>query len=1196
MLLFRRCFTLVFAFFALQLSLFAQGTDLGTIRGAVTDPSGSSVANASVTLTDLATGAVHQTRTNDSGVYEATALRSGSYKVTVAAPGFSTLELSGIVLRPAEAVRADARLQVAQTNETVIVQAEAPAIQTDTPTISSTLNNQSLIATPRDSRDIYSFLYLNPNITQANTEGTFKFIGAQSYGASFSLDGQRSNGGIFGQPTSSQPSLEMIGELTVLSNNFSAEYAGIANVRVTTKRGGNQYNGSLFYNNKNSALAAWDLRDKIAQANFLPTPAQSSYATPYFNLNEFGGSFGGPVPKLRNTWFFMGYERRLQNSPVYLRNTTLPHPTLYTGDFSLLRDANKPLVPAGVNLTPEEIERNTVGGLGQRFITIPQRLLNPTTSALVNTYFPQVNAGAPINATNGRLVDYFQNMPGRIRRHLGSVRVDHDFSDNDRIYVVYNGQANTQANAAVVSPFPALGLTLNDRTNHTLSISETHLFTPGLINEVRGGFNSQPNFRRSNNTLREFLTNIGMNEADIAAYGDVITPSALDTFGHPAIHVSGFAALSNGGRNTYRPLDQYLLTFGDTLTWVKGRHTVKAGVDFVRNSALDGFTSGRNNPRGRLNYTGTGPDAWARFLIGLPANTVQYVNQFRPPMDVHNWEQGFFVLDDYRIHPRLTLNLGLRYEIITPFTEANDLMVNFDPNFQGPNGRKGRFVVPSEKTLQGLDPRFIAYGYTTADQIGVPRSLVKTDYNNFAPRLGLAWRLTDRSVLRGGYGFFYPTSAAQGIRDPLATNSFQVGLTKRSTADAPLSGWPRPFSGGALDIISGRAGGNWVPFDLQSPRIQQYNVTFERDLGWNTAVRVSYLGSRMSGLISGRDYNLLPPSDQPFGTTTGDGITPCNPDQGNCDLSAADRARQPFPELTDYLIGFGNLGHGRSHAFQVEGNRRFASGFMFNISYTLLDQKSTAPDTGNSSLGGTVYNQFRPESDYGTDAFTSRHRLVTYGQYELPYGRGRRFGRNTPAWADAVVGGWGLTWQGFAKSGTGFTPTWFCENCGPAYPGNVGAGSLDAVGGFYGGFRPTVVGDPVARGGGDRIWDPNAFGPPPMGAGLFDDANVAGRHLLTGPNTWGLNLGVRKVFQAGERIRAELGADINNLFNHPLKAPDNYDIGNLGTFTIRVNPQTLRPEINELRPNPDFGRLITSYQQEGIDSRRTVRLRLRVTF
>ncbi|MBI3473204.1 MAG: TonB-dependent receptor, partial [Candidatus Solibacter usitatus] len=820
--------------------------------------------------------------------------------------------------------------------------------------------------------------------------------------------------------------------------------------------------------------------------------------------------------------------------------------------------------------------------------------------------FPQVNPAAPINATNGRLVDYFSSLPGTIRRNLGTLRVDHDFSDNDKLYAVYNAQSNAQRSSAVVSPFVGLGLTLNERTNQTLSLSETHLHG-GLINEIRGGFNRQPTFRRSNQTLRDFLASIGFNAADIDAYGSVIGPSALDTYGHLAVNFgTGFRNFTNGGRNTFRPLDQNLMTFGDTLSWIKRRHALKFGADFVRNAAVDGFTSGRGNPRGLINYTGAGPDAFARFLMGLPANSVTFVNRFRPPMDVHNWEMGFLVQDEYKIHPRVTLNLGLRYELITPFIEANDLLINFDPNGTGNGGRKGRFVVPSRVTLDSLDSRIINYGVVTADQAGVGRGLVNVDRNNLAPRLGVAWRITDKMVLRGGYGMFYPTSAAQGIRDPLATNAFHQGLTKRNDPAGPLSPWPgathgfSPLTGGVLNNISGQPSVNAVPFDLQLPRFEQYNITFERELGWRTAARVSYLGTRMHGLISGRDLNMLAPSDKPWGTTTGDGVTACSPDDGDCDLSAADRARLPFPQLGDYLSTFGNVGRGLSDALQIEGNRRFHGGFMFSASYTLLDQKTSAPDTGNASLGGTVYNQFQPEVDYATDAFVSRHRFIAYGVYQVPAGRGRKYGSRMPALADAVAGGWELSWQMFAKSGYGVTPFWYCDNCGPFYPGNVASGFVDATGGFNGtSYRPVVKG-PGQVASGDRIFNPDAFAPPPVGADVFDNPNVAKRNLLHGPSATGVNLGIHKVFRIGERVKADLGADINNVFNHPLKLPNQDgafgDFGNVGSFTLGVNPKTLQPFVSDITRNPDFGRLITSYAQENVDSRRAVRLKLRLYF
>src|SRR2546423_15425019 len=258
-------------------------------------------------------------------------------------------EITNIVLNGSDVVTADAVVKVTSAQESIIVVMEAPAINTEDQTISQTLTDQAVLELPRDSRSVYSFLYLNPNISQAGTDGSFKFLGAQSYGGSFSLDGQRSNGGIFGEPTASQPSLEAVGEINVLSNDFSAEYAGIANIRVTTKRGDSSYHGSLFYNNSNSALATWKVQDKLGQFNFSPTPIQSKYPNPYFNITDVGASLGGPIPGLGKTWFFAAYERNWNVSPVSVTSNSLPHPTFWTGDFSLLTDDSlKPDVPSDV--------------------------------------------------------------------------------------------------------------------------------------------------------------------------------------------------------------------------------------------------------------------------------------------------------------------------------------------------------------------------------------------------------------------------------------------------------------------------------------------------------------------------------------------------------------------------------------------------------------------------------------------------------------------------------------------------------------------------------------------------------------------------------------------------------------------------------------------------------------------------------
>jgi Carboxypeptidase regulatory-like domain/TonB dependent receptor len=1209
--------------------LHGQGTDLGTVRGTVTDTSGAIIPAASVTVTDVLTGRDRVSQTNGDGYYEMFGLNPGTYKVTVTATGMSKTEITNVLIKGSDTVSANAVLKISSAQESIVVNVESAAIDTEDQTISQTLDNNAVINLPRDSRNVYSFLYLNPNITQADSDGNFKFIGAQSYGASFSLDGQRSNGGIFGQPTQSQPSLEAVGEINILTTDFSAEYAGIANIRVNTKRGGSSYHGSAFYNNKNAALAAWKLDDLNAKANFVPNATQSTYPNPYFNINDVGGSIGGPIPGLKKTWFFAAYERDWTIDQIKIQDIRAVHPALYTGDFSQLNDSAKPLVPASITLTPDEIANNTITDADgdMRFVTIPSRLLNPTVQALINNYFPKVGLTAPINPTNGRLVGGFHTiLPSRSVTDTGTLRIDHDFNQNDHVYGVYNVSSQPSATAAVAgssAEYTGLGLTQSERRNHTVSLSYTHAFSSNFINEVRGGFNRQELLLHSNTTLESFLSSIGFDASDIAAYGAAVGPGELSTFGHMAINFSNtFTTFNNGGRNTFRPLTQNLITFGDTLTWIKGKHAFRMGGDLVRNAAVDGFALNRGNPRGLVTYGGTGTNPFTAFLLGLPATSTSNVLQPRPPMDVRNWEHGYFIQDTWKINSRLTVNLGLRYELITPYTDKNDLIANFDPDFVDPTtGQQGRFVIPSDKTLKFLDTRIVDFGFAFANQYSLGRGTVRADKHNFAPRVGLAYRIGDKSVLRGGYGIYYPTSAAQGIRDPIATNPFNQGITKRSVAGNPLQGWPgngvdgiSPLSGGGVTAgFGGTPAVNLVPFDIRQPRIHQYNATFEREIGWGNAVRVSYLGSTMHGLIAGKDLNLIAPNDTPFGTNTVDdngepnGI--CDPvNNADCGLSNEDAARYRFPALGDFLLSYGNFGHAQSNAFQVNLEHKYTHGFLFNFSYTYLDQKSTALDTGNSSIGGIAYNPLTPDSDYGIDGYVSKHRVVAYGVVDLPVGRGRRYGASMSRWADFIVGGWQTSFNMFAKSGTGFTPFWICDDCNPIEPGNTGISSVDAVGDFNAepSYRPVVLSSDFNKHNGDQIFNPAAFGPPPVGSDVFSNSQIAKRNMLWGPGTWGLNLGVHKDFRATERLTLQFGADINNVFNHPLFSP-NADAGGgggsfalLGDFVIRVDPVTgkLLPidPAQDVTPNPDFGRLISSFTQEGIDSRRTVRLRLRITF
>jgi hypothetical protein len=1217
----------------------SQGTDLGTIRGTVTDPNGAAIVGATVRVTDVATSTSRDLTTNGEGNYEASNLKPGTYVVTVNQQGFNTTEIRDVVVRGGGIVRADAELKIG-VQATVDI-TSAPTIETEAATISTTLDSRQILEVPRDSRDIYQYLYLNPNITQAQGgNGEFKFIGAQSYGASFSVDGQRTNGGLFAEPTASQPSLESIGELTVLSNNFTAEYAGIANIRVNTKRGTKDYHGSLFYNNKNSALAAAQLDQKVAAAElFTPTVNNPVFPIPGFNLNETGGSFGGPVPFLNRekTFFFGSYERRWDLEPFQyasFSSPTLASQRVLNGDFSQLSDSRKPRVPASVLplLTATEIANNTVTTGGYtRFITIPQRLLNPVTTSIVQNFYPHSSLNSPVDI-NGRLTQFVQNLSGLTTRDLGTFRLDHTFSSKNSIYGVYNVSRTRAASGKIDGFYVPLGLRHIERDNNTLSLSFTHLFSSNKINEFRGGFNTQHEFLRNNQTVGQFLSGAGFDASDLAAYGAVVGTGVLDFFGQPGIVLGSsgstrYRQFPSTGRSSNRPRDQDAITFGDTLSWIFGRHSLKMGFDIVHNHGRDAFVQNRGSVDGLISYigavdanskavvnSGRGPDALTRFLLGLQPDRVSFVQSVRQILDVTNFEQGYYIQDEFKVSPRLTLNLGLRYELITPFVDKNNLMVNFDPTFVDPKtGRHGRFVVPTQDVISKVDPAIVAYGVVTADVAGVGRGLVNGDKSNFAPRLGFAFRINDKTVLRGGYGIFYPTSAAQGIRDALESSPFNQGRAKTNDPKNGLAllGFPgginghgiSPVTGGKLLAASTVPSANVIPFNLHQPRIHQFNITFERELGHDTGIRVSYLGTRMQRLIAGQDLNELPPSAVGFGTHGFDddgNIVICDPtgDSGiDCD-SSIDAARRPFPELGDFLASYGNIGKGKSDALQIQVTRRFTRGFSFDASYTLLDQKSNVGDAADSSLGDPLYNQFVVQNDFSRDSFVSRHRFTANVIYDLPFGHGRHFGGNSSGLVNGILGGWQVSTATFAKSGTGFTPWYDCGDCDPVWPGNIGSGFPDATAGFNDGtFRPRLIGNPTSGVSGDIMFNANAFAPPDVGAEVFNSG--VRRQILTGPGSWSMNLGIRKNFKLNERFTLNVGALFDNLFNHPLLSPVDLtdDFSRVGTINLEVDQTTgkLLP-ITSVDPNPSFGRLNRSFSQEGFDSRRSIRLTLRLTF
>jgi hypothetical protein len=457
------------------------------------------------------------------------------------------------------------------------------------------------------------------------------------------------------------------------------------------------------------------------------------------------------------------------------------------------------------------------------------------------------------------------------------------------------------------------------------------------------------------------------------------------------------------------------------------------GGAYVRHAVTDGFSLGVAGAVGSYIFSGarTG-NSFPDFLLGLPARSEEGINtRGLQPLDAHANDVALFVQDDWKVSSALTLFAGLRYELTGSFVERNNLLVNFNP-------ATASLVIPSAETESFLSAEARQLPRQLAGDVGVGPALVATDADNFAPRVGFAHRIgaDNRTVLRGGWGRFFPTSAAQGIRDALSRSPFRYAITRT----APQ--FDRAFSTGNASNRSLFAV-NGVDLALESPEAFQYNVTLERELLAATAVRVSFIGTQFRGLLVNRDINTVPPSTVPF--------DPDNPE---------DRQRLPYPSLDPYLNVVENSGSGFYRALQVEGRRRLSRGLAFGAVYTLASSESTAPDLGNSSLGVVQYAPYDVELDRGPDPNVVRHRFVIDASWQAR--------------------GWTVTALFQARSGQHLTP-FFRYGTDPIFPANTGK-AYDTNSSFDEAWRPDVVGDPSGRGERNEFFNLEAFRLPPPGA------------------------------------------------------------------------------------------------------------------
>jgi len=1100
----------------------AQST-LGTVRGTVTDPQGAAVRGAAVLVVDEATGVPRSIETDQEGRFEANNLRPGSYRVEVVTTSFKKFERTGLVVRTGGVAFVEAKLELGGVSETVTVSSDAVNnLVTESPAVSIAMDSQQLRDLPRNSRDMQDFLLLNPNVLGGSDD--IQFLGGRTYGVSYVQDGQASTNAIFGTVGNSAPGLDAIGEIQVLSNSYSAEYGGLAGVVVTTKRGGNSYNGSAFYDYNSDGLNALTYNQKQAGA-LRDDPNADTHA------HRWGASLGGPIAQ-NKTFFFANYEGSTQKEIYGGTRANVPTAAMRAGDFSaanfVIRDP----------LTGQPFPGNV----------IPAGRIDPTAQRMLNFYYPLPNVGT---LSSGMGV-YQQFVPETRDRHRADLRIDHEASKNDSLFLRASYQYRNPGSISFESGNALTNLGIRDTklTTATGVLGWTKILSPTMINEFRIGYNYDQREQQSHFLVAEANAAMGLETAPSLGPGQVGFPTLNFAGGSGATRPTNVA---DGGRNADRTVKQNSFTIANNLSWILGGHSLKLGGLFTRNAAVDGFGKGSNyHGQYRFNTARTG-NALGDMLLGYTRDAGDYIST-RGDLDGHSYDWALFAQDDWRVNDNLTVFLGVRWELVGNWSENNGALANFIPEGQGYH------VVPNQEILNLMPPGVIALGlYKFADQVGVDEHLLHTDKNNFSPRVGFAYRFGggQNTVLRGGFGLFHPTVAIQGLRDLMATNQFRYALSYTG------GGLAHAYSQGTTTIPLDFFGTDGVDPNIKAPDIYQYNLSLEQLLPGDLGLRVSYIGSTMRKLINNRDFNTIAPST--------DFWTQEDPDT----------SRLPFPLYGFYMDNTANRGEGQLHALQLELRRRWKGGLAANVAYTLAHSDGTVPDTGFASLGPVMFDKDDIEKDRGPDPSVVKHRLLANATWDIPFGKGRKHGANMAGWADALFGGWTVSTIFQARSGNNLTP--FFSSFYTTSPWNTGK-PLDGLGtSFCCAWRPDQVKDPNVGGSRDAFYDPTAYAQPAPGV-----LGNAKKGSLLGPGTWVVNFGIYKDIVTRGRLRLQLSAIMDNAFNHPQFYPFYGDaFSQVDSWVIDAEPD------NGSMANLGSGSIAN---QEGFSPGRVIRIGLRATF
>jgi hypothetical protein len=1025
--------------FLAAVSAWAQPT--ATILGHVTDPSGAVVTTANVTARNADTGLERSTMTSDTGDYELPLLPiTGTYTLSVSKGGFQTGEFSGIVLQVDQRARFDVVLKVGSVSEKVLVQATAAIVNTETGAMGTVIENKAIVDMPLNGRNFAQLATMLPNavVQTSGTAGStmVSVSGGRLSKTEFLLDGISINEQLF-DGVSIRPSVDAIQEFKMVTNSFSAEYGrGNAVMTATIKAGTNDLHGTVYEFLRNDKLDA--------RNTFLPSKA------PY-RQNQFGVATGGPIVKDKS-FVFLNYEgTRIRQGRVF--NPVVPTEAFRNGDFSSLsiqlRDPNTQLPLAGNRLPSNLIDQSTRYFLP--FMPLPTTAIGTSPRA------------APFASTVNQ----------------ANARFDQRLSAKNSLYV---RETYTRREDFNPGAYPDNGGFFQDNRTHNAVVSDTHIFNPSVINELRLGYT-----RFYNANINQGL---GTNHTAMAGIHG-FEQTSLNFPGFPQLSISGFQGVAG---NAFQPLinPSNMYEIVDNLNWIKGAHTFKFGVD-LRDYRFTSTNSA--NSRGSFSFTGayTG-NAFADFLTGFPFSGARSFprNQFGE----YDRRYHFYVQDDWKIGPRLTLNLGLRYEQNRPPFYVNYQAARFDfvtNKIQVQRMPGGDINLTTQQVAQFAAPVF-GDVFQRPEDAGLPNNLIFPDNRDWAPRLGLAWRPFggNKTVVRAGAGIFYMlTSGNNTVSVPIINAPFIVDESANQVA---VGGVPQRRVENFFDPFSSRA--SFTPplafgFDphMVTPRMTQYNFAIQHEIVPNLAVEVAYVGNQSHHL----EREVQPANFPPI--TPGD--------------TRSVQQRRPNPRFSggNYFDSSGNANY---NGLEVKLEKRYSHGIQFQVGYSW--SKNIDMDTQDQGSGGSD-NPYNYRTMRGRSSIDFGQRFIASFVAELPFGRGKPIAGGVTGVADKIISGWQLSGILLFQGGFPFTPT-----LGGADPTNSGRSY---------GLRPNVAGTgSVSNPNRDRWFNINDFPVPPLYT-----IGTAGRNILRGPGISNQDLSLLKNFHFTERIYLQFRAEYFNAFN-----------------------------------------------------------------